>query len=102
MDFAQIPWVQGGAVAVLAAVAWLIYRGLLVPRSVLDDVRSDRDARLAEKNAEVAEYKAAWLAAEKARHEQDSQVAELMELARTTDAFIRSIPTGGPRDAVAP
>lgn len=56
MDWTQIPIVQGGAVAVLFAVVWLVVRGLLVPRSTLEDVRADRDARVAEaeKDAERA------------------------------------------------
>lgn len=48
MEWAQIPILQGGAVAVLLAVLWLVFTGRLVPRSTLDDVRADRDARIAE------------------------------------------------------
>ncbi|MCC5574464.1 hypothetical protein IMZ11_02260 [Microtetraspora sp. AC03309] len=103
MDFVQLPIIQGGALAVLLAACWLVYSGRLVPRSVMDDLRKDRDARVAEIQAEVAEYKAAWLASEQARHEQDGQMRELMELARTTDQAIRALAgRGGSRDAVAP
>lgn len=54
MEWTQIPIVQGGAVALLAAVVWAIVIGRLVPRSHVEDVRADRDARLveAEKDAE--------------------------------------------------
>jgi hypothetical protein len=48
LDFTQFPIVQGGAVAVLLAVLWLVYTGRLVPRSTLEDVRKDRDDRIAE------------------------------------------------------
>lgn len=48
MDFTQFPIVQGGAVAVLLAVLWLVYTGRLVPRSTLEDVRKDRDERIAQ------------------------------------------------------
>ncbi|MFD9949676.1 hypothetical protein ACFWYW_55680 [Nonomuraea sp. NPDC059023] len=56
MDFIQLPIMQGGAVVVLLAVLWLIFTGRLVPRSTLDDVRADRDARIAdaEKDTERA------------------------------------------------
>lgn len=60
MDFAQLPIVQGGAVVVLLAVMWLIYTGRLVPRSTLDDVRTDRDARVAEANADAEEWRRLW------------------------------------------
>ena len=103
MDWAQLPVVQLGAFGVLLAVGWLVFLGRLVPRSTLEDVRADRDARVAEVRAEAAEYKEAWLASEKARREQDRQFDELMELARTTDQAIRSLAGhGGARDVVAP
>lgn len=37
-----------GATGILAAVVFMILTGRLVPRKVLEDVRADRDARLAE------------------------------------------------------
>lgn len=60
MDFAQLPIVQGGAVAVLLAVVWLIYTGRLVPRSTLDDVRTDRDARVREANEDADAWRRLW------------------------------------------
>ena len=42
----MIPWSvigQGGAVAVLAGVVWMIVTGRLVPRSALLDAREQRD-----------------------------------------------------------
>ena len=47
MEWTQIPIIQGGAVALLAAVVWAIVLGRLVPRSHVEDVRADRDARIA-------------------------------------------------------
>lgn len=57
MEWAQIPVVQLGAIGVLLAVLWLVFRGnlapsTLVPRSTLDDVRADRDARIAQVTAD--------------------------------------------------
>ncbi|GIH91928.1 hypothetical protein ACFFMN_34025 [Planobispora siamensis] len=53
MEWAQIPVIQLGAVGVLFAVLWLVFTGRLVPRSTLDDVRADRDARIAEAAADA-------------------------------------------------
>jgi len=60
LDFAQLPIVQGGAVVVLLAVVWLIYTGRLVPRSTLDDVRADRDARVKEANDDAEAWRRLW------------------------------------------
>jgi len=59
LEWAQIPIVQGGAVVLLAACVWLVVKGLLVPRSVLEDARKDAEARAAQaekdRDARVAE-----------------------------------------------
>jgi uncharacterized protein (DUF2384 family) len=57
VEWAQIPVVQLGALGVLLAVLWLVFKGhlvpsTLVPRTTLEDVRADRDARVAQANAD--------------------------------------------------
>jgi hypothetical protein len=56
-------------------------RGKLVPRSTMLDVIKDRD-----------EWRSAQQISETARADLAHQVGELLEHARTTDAFIRSLP----------
>lgn len=107
MEWVQLPVAQFGAVGGFLSIVFIVFRlistGGLVPRKTHEERIADRDARVAEKAAEAAEYKAAWLASEKARHEQDNHLGELMEYARTTDAIIRSLAAKeGPRDVVAP
>lgn len=116
-----MPWLaQGGIIGgVIAALAGtmvygfrLVYNGRLVPKSTVDELTKAAEQRVAaaekqaaERAAEVAEYKAAWLASEKTRHEQDAQIGELMESSRTTITILRSIapvPPGEARDVVAP
>jgi hypothetical protein len=82
----------------------MVFTGRLVPKSTVDDMRADRDARLAEKSTEASEYKAAWLTEVAAREEQGKQLHELMEYARTTDQFIHSLRGSeeGPRHAISP
>lgn len=57
MEWTQLPVVQFGAFGVLLGIlwlgGWLIFKGHLVPkdlvpRSTLDDVRTDRDERIAQ------------------------------------------------------
>ncbi|MCG6493450.1 hypothetical protein [Kitasatospora sp. A2-31] len=88
--------VQGGAAAILSAVVMLILVGRLVPRSVVEDVRADRDARLAELAAERDAWHAAHDRSEEARHIAQDQAAELLELARTADHMLRSLPSPRP------
>lgn len=91
---------QGGAVAILALVVLFIIRGSLVPRSVLDDVRKDRDTRVAEILAERDTWRDAHRESERARVEAQSQVGELLELSRTADHVLRSLRGEVPGDAM--
>ncbi|RCG32001.1 hypothetical protein DQ384_05515 [Sphaerisporangium album] len=72
MDLATIPWAQGSLVgitlAVIFATVGLVLKGVLVHRSVVDDVRADRDARIAEANEDAEEWRRLW-EAEREAHE---------------------------------
>jgi hypothetical protein len=69
------PWVtQGGAAGILGAIVFGIYSGRLVPRRVVDDIRTDRDARIAEAHAQTQEWRAAYQAAEESRRHLAGQV----------------------------
>lgn len=62
----------------------LLMSGRIIPRRTYDDVVRDRD-----------EWRAAHQISESARAEGVRQTQELLEHARTTDAFIRSLPRVG-------
>nr|WSZ21127.1 hypothetical protein OH837_49255 [Streptomyces canus] len=91
---------QGGAVAILALVVLFIVRGSLVPRSVLEDVRKDRDARIAEIRAERDTWIEAHRESETARKGAQAQVGELLELSRTAYHTLRAIRGEVPGDAM--
>jgi F0F1-type ATP synthase membrane subunit b/b' len=91
---------QGGAAAIVTLVVLLILLGRLVPRSVLEDVRKDRDARVAEVIAERDTWRAAHRESEAARIEAQNQVGELLELSRTADRVLRAIRGEVPGDAM--
>lgn len=84
--------VQGGAVTVVMTIVVLILRGALVPQSVLRDLRADRDSRIKELAAERDTWRAAHQTSEEARHVAQAQVGELLELSRTADHLLRSLP----------
>lgn len=95
-QIAGISLIQGGAAGLVGLVVILILRGALVPRSVLQDVRADRDARCLELAAERDTWRAAHQEAEEARHVAQGQVGELLELSRTADHLLRALPTPSP------
>ncbi|MFJ7023244.1 hypothetical protein ACIQUW_33275 [Streptomyces sp. NPDC101117] len=91
---------QGGAWTIVTLVVLLILRGNLVSRAVLEDVRKDRDARVAEILAERDTWRAAHRESEAARLEAQGQVGELLELSRTADRVLRAIRGEVPGDAM--
>lgn len=72
--------VPGALTVALLAVFRAVYTGALVPRSTYEDVLHDRDG-----------WREAHEVSEQARQEQKAQVDELLEHARTTNAFIRAL-----------
>ncbi|OUC99308.1 hypothetical protein CA984_03620 [Streptosporangium minutum] len=90
------------ALAIILSAVGAVFKGLLIPRPNHDLIVAVMDARLAEKAVEAENYKAAWQAAEAARREQDGQLSELLEFARTTDQVLKALGRRGSRDALAP
>ncbi|NUS82774.1 MAG: hypothetical protein HOY75_08470 [Streptomyces sp.] len=89
-----------GPASIVVFVVLLILLGRLVPRSVLEDVRKDRDARVAEVLAERDTWRDAHRESEAARIEAQAQVGELLELSRTADHVLRSLREGVHGDAM--
>lgn len=75
---------QVGIGGLLTLAVWLIFTGRLVPRSVVDDIRRERD-----------DWKDAARESEAARAEDRAQVRELLEVARTTEHVLTSLPRPG-------
>lgn len=79
------------SVGTLLLAVILVLSGWLVPRKVVSDLRKDRDARLQDARTETANWQKAYQASDAARELQASQLGQLMELAKTTDQFIRTL-----------
>jgi hypothetical protein len=77
-DIEQVP-----LAALIAIFVILIYRGGLVPKVTVDDVRKERDS-----------WKSAYLNESKAGTVKDGQISELMEVARSAQHMYRSLPGG--------
>lgn len=91
MDLATWSATEWSAAGLLSLAVLLILWGKLVPKSVVNDIRNDRDARLVEARSETDDWKVAYQAVEEARRLQAQQLGELLELAKTTDHLIRSL-----------
>lgn len=83
-----------GAAGLVALIVILVLRGALVPRSTLRDLRSDRDARIAELREECETWRAAYETSEAGRHLAQEQARELLELSRTATHVLTSLPRG--------
>lgn len=81
-----------GPGAMLTLVIVAIVKGMLVPRSVLEDVRKDRDARLQEVQAVADMWKEAFQESDKRSSILAEQNRELLQQGRTTNSLIAAIP----------
>lgn len=90
----------GGAGAIVTLIVLLILKGHLVARSVLEDVRKDRDDRVAELVRERNDWREAYRESETARVEAQNQVGELLELSRVADRVLRAMRGEVPGDAM--
>lgn len=84
-----------GAAVLVGITVLAILRGYLVPRSVVTDLRADRDKRIAELIAEVTRWRDAHERSETARLEAQAQAGELLELSRVATRFFAALPRAG-------
>jgi hypothetical protein len=82
----------GAGWAIVALVVLLIVRGKLVPKSTVDAMEKSYVRQIEDIGHDRDEWRAAHRISETARVEGNNQVGELLEHARTTDSFIRSLP----------
>lgn len=83
--------VQGGAAALLVWVFRRVISGELVARSVLDDVRKDRDERVADAQETSQLWQAAHIKSEETRSVLTAQVNQLLETGRISEALLRAL-----------
>jgi hypothetical protein len=72
--------VPGALTVTLLAVFRAVYTGALIPRSTYDDILKDRDS-----------WREAHALSEKRREQQDAQVDDLLEQARTTAHLLQEL-----------
>jgi len=80
-------------VVVVAFVVWLLLTDRLVTRRRLEDVREDRDARVAEAHALAAMWREAFEFERTARERFSGHSQAAIEAARTTAAVLQALPS---------
>lgn len=85
-------------VGIVSAGLYGLLRGRLVPAVTLQTLDAQWQARLAESHAREEQWRTAYEHTEEARAVQSQQLGELMILARTTEALLRSLPPPERRD----
>lgn len=80
-----------GATGLLAGVVILVLTGRLVPRSVLDDLRTDKD-----KQIEI--WRTAYETSMNAQDVQREHISALLDAARTTTHVIQTLPVSTRQD----
>ena len=73
-----------GATGLLALVVVMIFRGSLVPRSTVDQMRADKDQQ-------IEMWKAAYERLETAVTTKDQQITALMDASRTTTQVLQAV-----------
>jgi hypothetical protein len=93
MEWTFLPVVQGGALVVLLAFLWRFWRmiatGELVPRRTVDDILANHADRLADKRAQIVEWREAHRVSEVAREKQETALREALEVARAAEQALR-------------
>lgn len=84
--------VAAGGWMLAAACVLLVFRGRLVPKSMVDTLEANYVRQIEDISHDRSEWRTAHRISETARADGVGQVSELLEHARTTDAFIRSMP----------
>lgn len=85
MDFSKFLVPNLGFGGVVLLVVLLVLWGKLVPRSHLEDIRTDKDQQ-------IKTWQQAYNRSEEARDIMRGQITELLQIARTTNSVIEALP----------
>lgn len=89
------PFAQFGLVGTLVVMTLLAFaRGWVFSRKSVEDMIQVYRDRIEDKNAAIADLKAAVAASEERNEMLNRQVAQLVELGRTSNAVLSALPGG--------
>lgn len=90
-EIPQLLWNGAGPVAVVIAIAWLLFTGRIRTAREVRDLREDRDARLAEAREQITTWRQAYEMSEAARAAQADLLRETLEVGRTVEQIVRAL-----------
>lgn len=89
----SLPLIQTGATGIVAIIVWMILLGRLIPKSQVDQRMREVLLQLEQAKQDRDMWKAAYFTESRANGQLSGQVTALMEVGRTADHVIRSLPT---------
>ena len=81
----------GGPVGLLALGVWMILTGRLRPHRAVQELRDDRDARLADAKQQIAMWRDAYEKSDKIREAQADLLRDNLEVGRTIESLVRAL-----------
>lgn len=87
-----LPWSNMGAGVIVAAGVIAMIRGLLMPRSTVERLIDGYEARLKDRDEQIKELKTRAAMVDARNDLLVEQVRQLMEVGRTTNAVLTSLP----------
>lgn len=66
----------------------MIMLGWLRPKRAVDEIRADRDARLADKDQQIIDWREAYRLSESAREKNEAALREALEVARAAETAL--------------
>lgn len=95
LDAELLKTLSGPAIGTLVVIFFML--GIIRPRSAVRELREDNQARLADKDTQIAEMRETLRISEESRAADRELSREILEVARTSEAAIRGL-----RDALEP
>lgn len=84
---------QSGAIGILSLAVLMLFTGRLFTRRHVDDMRTDRDARIADAKEITQTWRTAYEASEAARRETETLVRESLETSRAVLHIVQALRT---------
>lgn len=91
MEWINAPVTQWGAVGLLVVVFFMVVTGRLIPRWIVNSWREQDRLTIERQQAEIKEWRTAWIAENLTKRELALHVGELMESSKTTQELIKGM-----------
>ena len=92
--FSWVNWIfDGGSIGIVVWVIYAVLKGKLVPRSVVDQIRADRDQRLEQAQREMDKWVEAFQTSQQASQHFQEGIQQVTEAALTVKQLVEALKT---------